>query len=575
MADTLIDTSSGSDGAWDDEADLVVIGSGAAGLTGAVVAALHGARVLVLEKADGIGGTTAMSGGGTWIPVNHHMHESGVEDSREEALQYLRAVGGDTAEDPMLVALVDHGHEAIRFLEERAGLAPFRPWPAVGGTLDYRPWHPGAKPGARTLDPGRFTLADLGEWEPRLRTNSKSEWSVDRLDYYGKRMHLLPPGESPKVHLEVDEKHHKSRDRPVEHVGRGAALAGRLLKACVEQGVRLRTATPARRLLVDDDRVIGVRAERDGAPYRVRAHHGVLMASGGYSQNPELKRLWMNRPLEYTCEVIENQGDGHLMGMAAGAQIAHLGDAWWMPYIPLGDPSGPVNIGHTREDRSLPHTLIVNAHGRRFVNESLNYNDVCEGFGTRQDGPANLPAWLIFDSQGTRRYGTLAAQLPRPGGPPHDWLTTAGTLGELAETLGIDRDGLLATIERFNGFARTGRDLDFHRGESAYDIAWGDPDNTPNPALGTLEDGPFHAIPILPGCLATKGGLRINAYGEVLSAAMWDAPIPGLYAAGNCSTGGVPLAYPGPGATLGAAITFGYIVGRRIGIRMEAEVAAA
>jgi 3-oxosteroid 1-dehydrogenase len=356
-----------------------------------------------------------------------------------------------------------------------------------------------------------------------------------------------------------------------EYLSSGSALIGQLLRGCLKNEVTVLTETPARRLLVDDGRVVGVEADREGARISIRATRGVLMATGGFGNNEELKRAWLNRPLLATCEVQECQGDGHLMGMAIGAQVANL-DAWWMPQTySFGSTDEPTNIGGTREDRSLPHTMIVNKQGQRFVNEAQNYYDICEAFGTKQDGPKNLPAWLLFDEAGRRRYGMLAAKVPQV---EVEWLTRADSIAELAGKLGIDAQALEATVSRFNEYARNGYDPDFHRGESQWDIEWGDPEQKPNPSLGTLTDPPFNAVPIFPGALATRGGLRINVNAQVLSAD-GAQPIPGLYAAGNCSTGGVPTAYPGAGATLGAAVTFGFIAAQRVASGVDAPTPQA
>jgi 3-oxosteroid 1-dehydrogenase len=538
--------------AWDHTADLVVLGSGAAGLTGAAVAAAEGLDVVLLEKSDLIGGTTAVSGGGVWVPCNHHLAEAGVEDSREEALEYVRACAGEAGDDDVLVALIDNAPPAARYLEERLGVT-FRTWPVGGGTLDYRPWLPGARFGGRTLDGNRFTLAELGEWASRLRLGATSAWTFDRLDYYAKRMHTMPPtpGAAGLASQATD----------VEHVGAGASFAGQLLRACLAEGVTVLPETPATELVVEDGRVVGVRATQGGAPIAVRARRGVLVATGGYAHNEELKRMWMSRPLQLSCEVEENQGDGHLMGMAIGAQTANLGDAWWMPHFPMApeDELGPTNVAGTREDRSLPHTLIVNKHGKRFVNEAMNYYDIVAAFGTKADGPRNLPAWLVFDAQGRDRYAMLAWKVNPEGTPKPPWLVVADSVADLASQLGVDEAALSETLERFNGFARDGRDLDFQRGETRWDVEWGDAAQKPNPSLGTVEKPPFYAVEVRSGALATKGGLRVDPQGRVLSAGGDRGPIPGLYAAGNASSGGVPGAYPGAGATLGAAMTFAFL----------------
>jgi 3-oxosteroid 1-dehydrogenase len=517
----------------------------------------------VLEKTELVGGTTSVSGGGCWIPVNHHAAEVGVKDSREEALAYMRACGGEAAEDEILVALVDNGKDAIHYLEERGAIV-FRSWPSVGGTVDYRPWNPGWKHGGRTLDPGKFTLADLGEWATKLRTGPQSAWLMDKLDYYSKRMHLVPPNVNGPRRVRV------AGEGVGEYLSSGSALIGQLLKSCLRHGVTVLTETPARELVVDAGRVAGVRADRSGRPFRIQARHAVLMASGGFGKNEELKRMWLTRPLLATCEIDGNQGDGQLMGIAVGARVGNF-DAWWMPQTySAASTSDPTNIGGTREDRSLPHTMIFNRSGKRFVNESQNYFDICEAFGTKQDGPKNLPAWLLFDEQGRSRYQMLASKIPEE---PTEWYTTADSIPELASKLGVDPTKLTANVDQFNSYARAGRDLDFHRGESQWDIEWGDPVQTPNPALGTVEVPPFHAIPIFPGALATRGGLQVNVKSQVRSALSGD-PIPGLYAAGNCSTASVATAYTGAGATIGAAMTFAYIAARTIAAGVSAGAAA-
>jgi 3-oxosteroid 1-dehydrogenase len=551
----MIDRTKNVPSSWDDEVDVVIAGAGSAGLACAVVAAVEGLSVLVLEKGDLVGGTTAMSGGGAWFPANRHTSEVGVEDSPEEALEYLRACTGANAEDEILVALVEHGPATVEYLEDRAGVF-FRPWPSVGGTIDYRPWLPGAKHGGRTLDPGKFTVADLGEWGHRIRIGASGGWLIDKLDYYAQQLHTLPPAPGQEGRTRP---HQRGTDDtgPIEHYGSGTALIARLLKAALENGASVVTSAPARELIVQDGAVIGVQASRDGEPWFVRARRGVVMTTGGFGQNEELKRMWLTRPMEHTCEPDTVTGDGHLMGVAIGAQLAQL-DAWWMPKLRIGDePQG------SREDRILPHSIIVNQAAKRFVNEAANYHDVCEAFGTTEGGwPRNLPAWLLFDSQARENYILFSGKVP-PGDPPA-WLTVADSVEELATRLGLEPAVLAETIERFNGFARDGHDPDFHRGENGWDRAWGDPKNLPNPSLGTLAKPPFYAVEVISGALATKGGLRVNAAGQVLSAAAPFEPIPGFYAAGNCSNAGPPVSYPGPGATIGAAMTFGYIIARHL-----------
>jgi 3-oxosteroid 1-dehydrogenase len=541
---------------WDEEVDVVIAGAGAAGLTCAVVAAVEGLSVVVLEKGDLVGGTTAVSGGGAWFPANRHTSEVGVEDSKEDALRYLRACAGENAEDEILQTIVEHGPAAVEFLEDRAGIF-FRPWPSIGGTIDYRPWLPGAKHGGRTLDPGKFTVAELGEWGQRVRTGASSAWLIDKMDYYAKQLHTLPPAPGQEGRTRPQQLAQGEDVGPIEFFASGASLIARLLKAALEHAARVETESPAQELSVEHGRVIGLRATRAGKPWLLRARRGVVMATGGFGQNQELKRMWLTRPMEYTCEPDTITGDGHLMGAAIGAQLAQL-DAWWMPKLKMGVvPQG------SREDRILPHSIIVNRAGRRFVNEAANYHDVCEAFGTKEGGwPRNLPAWLLFDRQARDRYILFSGKVPK--GEPPQWLTVADSVEDLAERLEIDPTALSETVGRFNQFAREGRDLDFQRGESGWDRAWGDPKHGPNPSLGTLEEPPFYAVEVISGALATKGGLRVNGSGQVLSAAPPFGPIGGFYAAGNCSNAGPPVSYPGPGSTIGAAMTFGYVIAERL-----------
>jgi 3-oxosteroid 1-dehydrogenase len=319
------------------QVDLVVVGSGAAGLTGALVAAIGGARVLVVEKTELVGGTTAMSGGGIWIACNRHMDSVGVPDSRQAALAYLRACTGGQGEDEHLVMLVDQGAAMIDFLEDKAGIR-FNAWAPQGGMIDYRPWLEGARKGGRTLEPAGFSLARLGEWAPRLRKDPRLRSDKDLAAYYRESKHLWPPSALAGM---------KPPPADCDTYWRGPALAGWLLGACLAHGVEVWTGTTARAIAMDGPRIAGIRVDREGGEQHIDAP-AVLMASGGYANNQALKRLWLTRPLQYTCEIEANQGDGHLMGQAVGAQMAGLGDAWWLPHIPLGLDGGLANIAGTR-----------------------------------------------------------------------------------------------------------------------------------------------------------------------------------------------------------------------------------
>jgi 3-oxosteroid 1-dehydrogenase len=521
-------------GDWDREADFVVVGAGSAGLTGAATAAALGLDVLVLEKADVLGGQTALAGGGVWIPMNPHMEEAGATDSREQALAYARAcarVEAGAVGDELIVTLIDRGPELIEFLEQQVGLR-FRPWPPGGTTIDYRPWLPGAKLGGRTLDPGRIEFEELGEWAPRIRVGAQSLSAVDKLVQYAKRTHTLPPatGGAPAG--------------AVTAYSAGSALIGRLLQGALAGGAEVLTEAPASELVLDDGRVVGVRAVRAGRDLCVRARHGVLLATGGFGGNRGLLERWLPCPPEHVLEPETNEGDGHLMAAAAGARLGDF-DGWWMPVL----KSGGTVVG-TRVERVLPHTMIVNAAGARFMDEAVNYYDAGAAFGTTDGARRNTPAWLLFDRQGREKYAPLAALAPA---------AEAATVEELAGRLGIEPDALATSVHRFNGFARDGRDPDFGRGGNVWDTTWGDPEHRPNPSLGPLEAPPFHAVELRLGALATRGGVVIDTAARAVGD---DGPIAGLYAAGSCTNGSVPRSYPGPGTMFGAAMVFAYVAAR-------------
>ena len=533
----------------DREVDVLVVGSGAAGLTAAAVAASQGLEVLLLEKARLFGGTTAVSGGGLWIPMNRHMSEVGLDDSREEALEYARACASHSEDDDLVVALVDHGALMVDYLEDHLGVE-LQPWPAGGGTLDYRPWLRGARHGGRPLCSQRVEREPLGEWGDRIRMGRAGSWHMNPTDYYRNRVHLMSAEDSPPTYA-------SDPNAPVEAFANGTALAAQLVRSCLSSGVEFQGATRVERLLVEDGRVVGAVAVTSGESVRVLTRGGVVLATGGYGANEELVNRWLHRPIMYTCEVETNEGDGHLMGMEIGAAVSGLGDAWWMPHMALGEgPTGLLNTAGTREDRILPHTMLVNSRGRRFVNEAMNYYDVAEALGLKIGATErNWPAWFIFDQQGVDRYAMLAWRVT-PAASGH-WLFSSDSVAGLAKQIGVPATELEETVDRFNRFAESGEDRDFGRGSTEWDLAWGDPAHGPNPCLGTVAKPQFYAMRLLPGALATRGGLRITPNAEVLS--VRGQKIAGLYAAGNCSNGAVPGAYVGPGATIGAAMTFGFL----------------
>jgi succinate dehydrogenase/fumarate reductase flavoprotein subunit len=532
------------------ETDVVVIGTGGAGMTAALAASQAGAKVVIVEKSDKAGGTTAVSGGVLWIPTNHHMRAAGIGDSRAEALAYVRRLADGRSDERLIEAFLDEGPAMLKFIEE---VTPVR-FTALPRYPDYHPEFEGAKPGGRSLDPGLFDTKQLGAWKDKLRRSpvfGMTAMSVTEATEWGVFS--------------------KPRALPFKLLGQryseglvcyGGALAGGLLKAVLDRGLEPMLSTAARELVVDDGRVVGLRAEQAGKELVIAAKRGVILASGGFEWSRELTARFLGGLVTHPNSPPGNEGDGLKMAMALGADLGNMSEAWWCPSIdiPGEEYDGkPLHRGDFAI-RSLPHSIIVNRRGQRFVNEAHNYNDMMKPFfafdPVRYERP-NLPAWLILDQQFVDRYALLTVI---PGMPVPEWIPRAPTLGELAAKLGIDGDGLLATVARFNGFATRGVDADFSRGQSLYDHFYGDPEHQPSPNLGTLEKAPFYALQVQPGAIGTKGGARVDTHAQVLH--VRGVPIPGLYAAGNVMAGLTGPGYPGAGSTIGTAMTFGYIAGR-------------
>lgn len=530
------------------EKDVVVLGSGAAGLTAALAAVLDGAEVGLYEKSDLLGGSSAISGGVPWVPLNHHQDESGIADSREEALTYLASLSLDRMDPAMAEAFVDNGRDTIAWLEQvteaRFTLLPSYP--------DYHPENPGGKPdGGRSLDPGLFSYASLGPWQDKVARSKRSAHLTITDTTLGGGTGFLDDAE---LQRRIDN----------DLRGCGNALVGPILKALLDAGVEPVVGARATDLILEDGRVAGVRMVIDGEEVEVRARRGVVLATGGFEWDPGLVAEFLRGPMTAPTSVPTNTGDGLLMAMRAGARLANMGQAWWVPAVRIpGDVAfGVPRANLVNRERTLPGSIMVNARGRRFTNEASNYNALGGAFHQMDAvtfGYANLPAWLVFDGRNAERYGSFGTAA---GQPIADWIPRADTLHGLAALVGIDPDGLVETVDRWNGFVDAGRDADFGRGDSAYDRWSGDGafrfqrEST----MGRLDQAPFYAVPIESGTLGTSGGPRTDAAGRVLDTRL--QPIPGLFAAGNVTAAPTAMAYGGAGGTLGPILVFGRLAGR-------------
>ena len=531
---------------WDMEVDVAVLGSGASATTTAILAADNGAEVAVLERADVVGGTTALSGGVLWVPNNHHMAEAGFEDSREDALAYLNSLSLGMMDDELVETLIDTGPEMLRYMEDNTpvSLHVFEGYP------DYHPENPGGKPeGGRSLDNDLFPFEELGSWAERINHQPDAI-------FFPATMLEIDTGQVEAIPQDVLE---ARRARDMRSTGQ--ALAGSLIKGCLDREIPVHTATRARELILDeDDAVVGVRAERNGEDYFVKARKAVVIASGGFEWNEDLVKAFLRGPMTAPTSSPENEGDGLLMAMDAGAALGNMSEAWWIPgiHVPGDEMRGRTFARLILAERTWPRSIIVNRYGKRFMNEAANYNAVGHAFHTFDPNTfefINLPAWLIVDS---RYQAPIARHRVDPDAP--DWIRRAGTLAELADEIDIDAAGLEETVARFNEGAVRGKDPDFQRGVSAYDSYNGDRSQEPPfTTLGPIDTPPYYAALIESGALGTKGGPKTNAQAQVLRAR--GGVIPGLYAVGNAMAGVTAMVYGGAGGTLGPGMTFGYIAG--------------
>lgn len=538
------------------EFDIVVAGSGAAGMTAALTAAHLGLSVVVLEKTGSFGGSTARSGGGIWTPGNAVLRHAGIADTPERARSYLEHVAGKDVPAELRDALLEHGPAMLDLVLAKT---PLRlAW--VPGYADYYPEAPGGVAAGRSVEPvplpGSVLGAELAHLNPPYLPVPDGV-AVTQADYRWLSLGPRHP-RAMLAGLRVAGRLARSRLSRNRMLSLGQALAAGLRAGLLDAGVPVWLGTPLSGLAMADGRVTGVHVVRDGQPVLVRARRGVLIATGGFEHNLAMRQQYQRAPIgtDWTTGATGNTGDGIVAGQQAGAATGLMDDAWWGPSIAL--PGGPY---FCLAERSLPGCILVNGAGQRFVNEAAPYVDAVHAMydGHTAEVP-HIPSWLVFDQRYRNTY-VFAGRPPRRP-LPRRWqaagsVVSAPDLAGLATAIGVDPAALAKTVTRFNEFARAGRDEEFGRGDSAYDRYYGDPRCRPNPNLAPLERAPFYAAKIVPGDLGTKGGLRTDGRARVLRPD--GTPIPGLYAAGNASAAVMGHSYAGAGATIGPAMTFGYI----------------
>ncbi|VXC28257.1 3-oxosteroid 1-dehydrogenase [Aeromicrobium sp. 9AM] len=543
--------------------DVVVVGAGGAGMTAALAAAQHGLDTVVIEKSAYFGGSTARSGGGVWIPGNRALRDAGQVDAddAQQARTYLDSIVGDDVPKERRDTFLDRGPEVIDFLLDNTPVQ--LKW--VPEYSDYLPEQPGGRPRGRSVEPvpmdGRILGTELDRLHPPY-AKAPANLIVTQADF--RKISLgLRTIRGPLTMMRVVLKRMISTFRGRRMYAMGNALTISLRKGLMDAGVPVHYETPLTGLLIEGGRVVGVRAEQDGAEIVIRARRGVILGSGGFEQNDTLRGKYLPSPTEaaWSTGAATNTGAGIEAGVAIGAATDLMDDAWWGPTIPL--PSGP---WFCLAERNLPGSIIVNSAGQRFMNEALPYVEATHAiYAGEATGVSHVPAWLVMDQRYRNRYlfAGLSPRQPFPG----RWfkfgtVRKAASLSELAAEIDVPAEALAETVRRFNGFAETGNDEDFHRGDSAYDRYYADPRVKPNPSLHRIDHGPYYAVKIVPGDLGTKGGIVTDERARALRPD--GSVIEGLYAAGNCSSAVMGHTYAGPGATIGPAMTFGYLAAEDI-----------
>lgn len=509
---------------WDVETDLVAVGSGGGGLAAAITAHDHGLKAVVLERSDEVGGVTAYSMGEVWIPGNHLARGLGIEDSPESGFRYVQSLSMGYADERAIRNQAVHGPVALKYFEDAIGLRMMviRDFPDY-----YYPHNNDSVSEGRYLEVVPFAAEALGEWQHKTRLTPHLPAGLTHEDIFhgGGLANMLGwDYELLAQRLAADER------------CLGPGLAGYFVKGVLDRGIPMHTGATVEELIGDGERIVGVRAKRDGQDWFVKANRGVVIAVSGYERNRDFAKTLSN-VLDPVSMVMGTVDGAHLrLAGPVGGRIARVPD--------------PANLGiHTPGEEhdngsplwrgalpflGLPHTIVVNRSGKRFANEAF-YRSLYYALenidGATQSYP-NFPCWAVFDGQAREKYPFGTAM---PGQDlPEGMGVKADSIAELAAKTGIDAAGLAATIATFNGYAEAGEDPEFRRGTYPWGAAMcGDLNHKPNPNLGTLEKGPFYAVELkrMGGGGIGGTGLLADQHCRVLG---WDdAPIDGLYVAGN------------------------------------------
>ncbi|CAN7651336.1 FAD-dependent oxidoreductase [Acidovorax sp. LjRoot38] len=552
------------------EYDLIVVGSGAAGLACAITAKKRGLDVVVLEKEPVFGGTTALSGGVLWIPLNQHGLKQNPADTAEQVRAFLRHECGQFYDDATVDAFVEHGPKMVDFFERETEMQ-FLP------TLypDYHPDAPGGAAVGRSILAKPYDIRGLGRDMPRLKPPLKTITFIGMMfnSSNADLKHFFRATKSLTSFFYVARRlanHIKELVlyRRAINVTSGNALAARLAKSALDLGIPILTSTPAQQVLMEGERAVGVLT---GFGQQLRARHGVVLAAGGFPH--DVKRIaqaypHLKRGHEHLSPTpTSNTGDSARMAEQVGGVVdIRFGDtAAWMPVTKVDFGNGEIGVFPHLLDRYKPGIIGVLSNGRRFTNESNSYHDVGAALTRACESMPETAMWLICDKTALGKYGlgyVKPAPMPISSFLRNGYLTEGKTLAELAQKCGIDPKGLEQTVREYNGPAARGEDPAFGRGSTAFNRYLADPEHAPNPCVAPIERGPFYAIKVLMGDLGTFDGINTSVVGEVLRRD--GSAIDGLYAVGNDRASMMGGNYPGAGITHGPNMTFGYVTANHI-----------
>ena len=543
------------------DVDILVVGSGAGGLTAAITASEQGGDVLVVEKSDMYGGTSATSGGGIWIPCNHLMKDHGQSDTPEAALTYMKACIGDAVSEDRLQAYVEKAPEMLKYMEDKSDVK-FVSTPYA----DYLTENPGSKDGWRTLDPVPMSATKLGKEFLNMRpphpqtifggftiTVNEAKIIITRAKGWQWIMAKLAIAYRLDIPMRMKSKRHR-------RLCLGNALVGRCLTSAFKRNIPIWRSSPMKSLVTKDGVVTGAIVTKDGKDIQINTRKGVILAAGGFEHNAEMRSEHLPGPTntEWSATPGQNTGDAHKAAEAAGAALTLMDAAWWGPSVRV---PGRDRSRILFAERALPGIYIVNEKGERFLNEAASYDEVGRELQAYPE-----TSWVIFDRRAREKYG-IGPLYPTAVAPDMKWndalksvVKKADTIAELAAQMGVDAAGLETTVAKVAKYSESGVDEDYGSGSTDYDRYYGDPSISPNPCLAPLAKAPFYAFPVRPGDIGTKGGVDVDANAQALTES--GKPIAGLYATGNVASSVMGRTYPGAGSTIGPAMTFGYVAAK-------------